>query len=151
MISVWLPKERPRILISFFFIKCQKIFSTVAAVADNPAEEAVSQISTHLNSCSNNNIKVNFNTLHGDNWFEYVASKMESEEIGPIINKLCVESAENAIKFFLLLQNELGVKHLRVSQFVIAHILARNQRPCALQSHLHQVLLEDGKFWLMES
>ncbi|XP_022857577.1 putative pentatricopeptide repeat-containing protein At1g13630 isoform X2 [Olea europaea var. sylvestris] len=41
-------------------------------------------------------------------------------------------------------KNELGVKHLRVSQFVIAHILARNQRPCALQSHLHQVLLEDG-------
>ncbi|KAL2460176.1 Tetratricopeptide repeat (TPR)-like superfamily protein [Abeliophyllum distichum] len=144
MIGVRFPINRHRFF-SPLFSNFQNYFSTsVAAVPDYPADDGVSQILTHLNSCGNNKIKVNLNSLRGDNWFKNVASKLGPEEVGTIINNLCVENAENAIEFFFFLQNELGVKHSRVSQFIIAHILAGKQRPRALLSHLHQVLHEDG-------
>ncbi|KAL2460172.1 Tetratricopeptide repeat (TPR)-like superfamily protein [Abeliophyllum distichum] len=144
MIGVRFPINRHRFF-SSLFSNFQNYFSTsVAAVPDYPADDGVSQILTHLNSCGNNKIKVNLNSLRGDNWFKNVASKLGPEEVGTIINNLCVENAENAIEFFFFLQNELGVKHSRVSQFIIAHILAGKQRPRALLSHLHQVLHEDG-------
>ncbi|PIN14975.1 hypothetical protein CDL12_12388 [Handroanthus impetiginosus] len=116
--------------------------TSVAAVMDFPQNDTVSQILGHFNSSPfRYRTKLLFNSLRNNNWFRNEVLKLGTSEIDTIIEKL---SSEHAIGFFFLLQNVLGVKHSRNSQFVIAHILAGKKRLRALRCHMERVLQEEG-------
>lgn len=68
---------------------------------------------------------------------------LNSLQVDQIIDNLGLEDPESAIKFFNLLRNEYEFRHSRVSQFVIAHVLARKRRLKELRSFLRQMLQEE--------
>ncbi|THF94675.1 hypothetical protein TEA_015537 [Camellia sinensis var. sinensis] len=65
-------------------------------------------------------------------------------KVDQILDNLGVEDPESAIKFFNLLRNEYEFRHSWVSQFVIAHVLARKRRLKELRSFVQQMLQEEG-------
>ncbi|CAL2271090.1 unnamed protein product [Prunus armeniaca] len=48
-------------------------------------------------------------------------------QVDLIIENLSIENLESAFSFFNLLSNEYGFWHSRVSEFVVAHVLARRR------------------------
>lgn len=141
-----LATTRHRLLVPLFFNKLPAFSSisaaAAAAVANFPQSDTVSQIIAHFNSpplrYSN---KFLLSSLRNDIWFKNEVPKLGTSEIETIIEKLY---PENAIGFFFLLQNELRVKHSRISQFIIAHLLAEKKRPRALLCHLQLMLQDEG-------
>ncbi|GFZ00187.1 tetratricopeptide repeat (TPR)-like superfamily protein [Actinidia rufa] len=66
--------------------------------------------------------------LLGNHCFRTLIPTLSSLQIDHIIGNLGVDDPDSAIDFFYLLRNEYGFRGSRVSQFVIAHLLAGKGR-----------------------
>ncbi|CAL5396334.1 unnamed protein product [Camellia sinensis] len=84
------------------------------------------------------------NHLFDSHCFLSLVPSLNSLQVDQILDNLGVEDPESAIKFFNLLRNEYEFRHSWVSQFVIAHVLARKRRLKELRSFLQQMLQEEG-------
>lgn len=79
-----------------------------------------------------------------------LVSDLNSTQVDEIIDHLRNDDPDSAVELFELLKNEYGFKHSRVSQLVIAHVLASQRRLKLLRSNFMQMLQEEGTFFFFE-
>ncbi|CAI9289685.1 unnamed protein product [Lactuca saligna] len=76
--------------------------------------------------------------------FKTLVSDLNSTQVDEIIDQLRNDDPDSAVELFELLKNEYGFKHSRVSQLVVAHVLASQRRLKLLRSNFMQMLQEEG-------
>ncbi|KAM7484469.1 hypothetical protein LguiA_000478 [Lonicera macranthoides] len=85
-----------------------------------------------------------FSKFFGDDRFRVIISSLNSSQVDFIIGNLRVENPESAVELFGVLRSEYGFRHSRVSQLVIAHVLAAKGWMNMLRSLLQQMVQEEG-------
>lgn len=85
-----------------------------------------------------------FSKFFGDGRFRDIISSLNSSQVDFIIGNLRVEDPESAVELFGLLRSEYGFRHSRLSQLVIAHVLAAKGWTKMLRSLLQQMVQEEG-------
>lgn len=84
------------------------------------------------------------------------ASKLDSDTVDQIIDKLSVESPESAVGFYSLLKSDYGFQPSTKCVFVVAHILAEMRRVWDLQDVIKEIVAQEGQhfrviryFWIV--
>ncbi|KAJ7953964.1 Pentatricopeptide repeat-containing protein [Quillaja saponaria] len=77
-------------------------------------------------------------------YFRAIASTLNQPQVDQIIDRLGIENPDSALAFFDFLRNEYGFQHSRVSQFVVAHVLASKRRFKDLHLVVKKMLEEEG-------
>lgn len=80
----------------------------------------------------------------GDHRFKTIIPTLNQPQVDLIIESLTIENPESAFGFFNLLRNEYGFRHSRVSEFIVAHVLAGRRLFKELRLVVKQMVDEEG-------
>lgn len=80
----------------------------------------------------------------GDHRFKTIIPTLNQPQVDLIIESLSTENPESAFGFFNLLRNEYAFRHSRVSEFIVAHVLAGRRLFKELRLFVKQMVDEEG-------